>query len=82
MKKEVKPRRLFLSRDRYLKALALYVMAADLYRQQEMFRGELNATLGLEKDDCGHVTDSIYDTGRTFEDALKLEGFKIPKLRR
>lgn len=66
--------------DTKLKALALFVMAADHYQQCRAFEGQLGKLLGYDEDDnyLGCLSDEIYDNGR-FEAGFKKEGFVVKK---
>jgi hypothetical protein len=73
-----------LTRDSYLHALALYVMAADHAAKAQALEKALARHLGCadEFGYMGHVTDGIWN-GETsidaFERALEREGFTIPE---
>jgi hypothetical protein len=67
-----------ISFDTYLRALALFMMASDHYRQSLKFRDSLEEILDVS--DSGHVSDAIYENGpdrRMFDEALKLEGILV-----
>jgi hypothetical protein len=72
-----------LTRDSYLNALALYVMAADHAAKAQALEKALARHLGCadEFGYMGHVTDGIWG-GETsieeFDRALKLQGFTLP----
>ncbi len=67
-----------ISFDTYLKALALFMMAAEHYSKCQQFQGVLEGLLGVG--DCGHIPDALYDNnpGRAhFDEALKREGILV-----
>jgi hypothetical protein len=70
-----------ISYDTYLKALALFVMAAEKYQEAQAFQIALGNTLGYPKDETyfGFLSDVTYDTPsiRAFEEALRKEGFEV-----
>lgn len=64
-----------LDRDAYLKALALFTIAHDHYRQGTTFEGALARHLGVDRNDLGHISDAVYSGDITFDEALKREGY-------
>jgi hypothetical protein len=79
-----KPASAKLTRDSYLHALALYVMAADHAAKAQALEKTLARHLGCadEFGYMGHVTDGIWG-GETsieeFDRALERQGFTIPE---
>ena len=72
-----------ISRDEYLKALALATMAADYYVKASECAATLNRIIMAEPEQYpgGHVDDSIYENARMtvekFDAALRLDGVKV-----
>ncbi len=72
-----------ISRDEYLKALALFTMAHDHYAKSGTFGEALNRIIMTEpvKYSGGHMDDAIYSdeagTVERFDEALRREGIKI-----
>lgn len=72
-----------ISRDDYLKALALVVSANDHYRQAAAFDLAMQRLLGMEGKYLGDskLGDLIYDSERVtvaaFEEALKIDGCEV-----
>jgi len=72
-----------ISRDEYLKALALYTVAHDHYINSVMFAGALNKIIMAvpEKYPGGHVDDAIYTDERggviEFDEALRREKIEV-----
>ena len=72
-----------ISRDEYLKALALFTIAHDHYVKSGTFGETLNRIIMTEpkKYPGGHVDDAIYsdDLGsvENFDEALRREGIKV-----
>ncbi len=64
-----------ISRATYLQALGLFTMASRHRQKADEFSNELFALLGSDK--SSHVSDAVYDDRRTFDEALKLEGFTV-----
>jgi hypothetical protein len=72
-----------ISRDDYLKALALFTMAHDHYAKAGTFGDALNRIImaAPEKYPGGHVDDAIYSDERgtveAFDEALRREGIEV-----
>jgi hypothetical protein len=72
-----------ISRDEYLKALALFTLAHDHYLKSGMFGEALNRIIMNEptKYAGGHVDDLIYSddsgTAEQFDERLRREGIKV-----
>jgi hypothetical protein len=66
-----------ITRTTYLQALGLFTMAHRHRTKADEFQKELATLLGVDPHDSGHVSDAIYDDRRTFDEALKLEGFTV-----
>lgn len=73
-----------LDYDTYLKALALFTMAADRMAEAHALEAAMSDVLGYENDGsvyCGHISDAIYNEAagtRGFNRALRLQGFALP----
>ena len=71
-----------LSKDTYLKALGLYTLATDQYRQMRQTEFALNNLLHGDGDYQGEVSDAIYNDKHSVADllaALKQEDIKVAK---
>ncbi len=72
-----------ITRDEYLKALALFTMAHDHYVKAGTFGEALNRIIMNEpsKYPGGHTDDAIYSDDRgtvdDFDEALRREGIKV-----
>lgn len=72
-----------ITRDEYLKALALFTMAHEHYVKSGTFGEALNRIIMTEPEKYpgGHVDDAIYSDGRSsvddFDEALRREGIKV-----
>lgn len=72
-----------LTRDEYLKALALFIMANEHYVEAVRFEEAINKiTMPVpEKFPGGHVGDAVYQDTKAsvadFNEALKLDGIAI-----
>lgn len=72
-----------ISRDDYLKALALFTMAHEHYINSGNYAEALNRIIMTvpEKYPGGHVDDAIYSDGRgtvaDFDEALRREGITV-----
>jgi hypothetical protein len=70
-----------LTRDDYLRALALYTVAMQDYRKCRQFEHALAHLLGRkDNNDLGHIGDFLYNEQDNFDEALRREGFAIPDL--
>lgn len=72
-----------ITRDEYLKALALFTVAHECYVNSGNFGEALNRIIMTEpkKYPGGHVDDAIYSDGRAtvddFDEALRLEEIEV-----
>lgn len=70
-----------ISRDTYLKALALFTLATDHYKHLRESQIKMIEVLGLENDGCRHTDDAIYEENgasvRDFDEALKKENIVV-----
>lgn len=73
-----------ITRDEYLKVLALAVMANEHYVKAGEFALAVNRIIMIvpEMYPGGHVDDAIYSSDRStveiFDEAIRKEGIKIP----
>lgn len=71
-----------LTRDEYLRVLALFTMARSHYVKCESFECGLLESLGYkdaQPGNGGHISDALYGARRSFNEALALEGFTLPE---
>ena len=68
-----------LSRHEYLQGVALFHMAQTHYAKARQFEAELVSLLGLEDDLGNWIGDQVLEDGGSFDKALKLEGWTVPK---
>ena len=72
-----------ISRDEYLKALALFTVSHDYYVESCRFAAALNKIIMTEPEQFpgGHVNDAIYTDGKVtvsdFDEALRREGIIV-----
>lgn len=67
--------------DTKLKALALFTMAAERYRESQQFEKQLGRLLGYPDDEnyLGCLSDELCNPHGSFERGLKREGFVVEK---
>lgn len=72
-----------ITRDDYLRALALFTMANEHYVKSAEFSAAINRIIMVEPEQFpgGHVDDAIYvptrQTVEDFDEAMRREGIKV-----
>lgn len=67
-----------LTSQEYLMALGLFTLGQKSYMKGCEYEDGLAAVLGREgRNDIGHLSDAIYSSDPTFDEALKREGFTV-----